>query len=60
MSSFLSSLFVKILPLLLVNVTPDLRGVLVSFLDKLEQTAKQTKSPFDDILVSVLRAVLQA
>lgn len=48
----------KFLLLLLEKITPDLRQLLIGMVAKLEEKAKQTPNPYDDIFVYFLKKVL--
>jgi len=58
MNEILIKLAMSILPLLLTNITPTMREHIVVFVKALDDKAKQTKSPFDDMAVAVLKALL--
>jgi hypothetical protein len=58
MDTAITKFLIMILPILLANITPTLREHLVLFVGELEKKAKQTASPYDDMLVAVLKAVL--
>jgi hypothetical protein len=53
-----SNVIIKFLPIILKNITPTLRKEIISFLDSLEQKAKQTSSPFDDLFIAFIRSLL--
>ena len=48
--------WLDILRAVLGGVSPEMRKMLTESLDKMEAKAKETKLPFDDIAVMVLRA----
>lgn len=48
----------KLLELLLIQASPQIREQLCVLLSDLEQKAKETENPWDDILVGLLRTVL--
>lgn len=54
----ISALVSTVFPTVIKNVSPELRAQLASGLESLERAAKQTKSPWDDLLVALVRAVL--
>jgi len=58
MNNLISMLATKLLPLLITNVTPEFRKSLVSGLDTLEEKAKLTKSPWDDLAISFIRSII--
>lgn len=41
------------------KATPQLRGIFIDSVRKLELYAKGTDNPYDDILVTILKAVLE-
>lgn len=47
----------KLISLVIPVVTPALRDMLAEFLGKLEESAKKTPNPYDDILVDMLKAI---
>ncbi|MBA7715939.1 hypothetical protein ES703_124998 [subsurface metagenome] len=51
-------LLITILKQIIKSATPDLSKDLVSFLDDLEKKAKATANPFDDLLVMIVRGIL--
>ncbi len=48
----------KILKIILASVSQDLKDSLTGFLDQLEEKAKATRNPFDDLLVELLRMLV--
>lgn len=46
---------VKVLLQLITGLSPEVRAEMKAGLDKMEEKAKQTKLPFDDIGVGILR-----
>ena len=42
----------------LKNISPRFKDTLISELDKLHDAAKETKNPFDDFIVEILRDIL--
>lgn len=48
----------KLLELLLIQASPQIREQLCVLLSDLEQKAKETDNPWDDILVGILKTVL--
>ena len=58
MNSILTKLIMTLLPLILANITPTLREHIVVFVNALEEKAKQTASPYDDMAVALLKALL--
>jgi len=55
---FSSAIVIKVLRLLWVNVSPGFKEYIGKALDQLHTKAKETKNPFDDFIVEVLRDVL--
>lgn len=43
---------------LITGMSPEVRAEMKSGLDKMQERAKATKLPFDDIAVMLLRAIL--
>jgi hypothetical protein len=58
MNAILTKLALTLLPILMANITPTLREHIVVFVNALDEKAKQTASPYDDMAVSVLKALL--
>lgn len=56
MAKFNIKFVVKILSILITNISPELKQSIKDSLDKLEAKAKTTVNPFDDLIVSLLRA----
>lgn len=50
--------WILLLGQLITGMSPEVRAELKAALDKMQEKAKQTKLPFDDIGVMLLRAVL--
>jgi len=48
----------KILALILVQASPEIRNAFCDMLNELEQKAKATKNPWDDVLVGLAQTVL--
>lgn len=57
MAKFNIKFVVKILSILITNISPELKQSIKDGLDKLEAKAKTTVNPFDDLAVSLLRAI---
>lgn len=51
-------LLVEIIKLIFGRVSPEMRKYLVEMVDKLDEKAKSTKNPFDDLGVMLLKALL--
>lgn len=47
----------RLISLVIPVVTPALRDMLKELLNKLEESAKKTENPYDDILVEMLKAI---
>ena len=58
MAKFKFSFVVKILSILITNISPDLKENISEAIRKLEVKAKATVNPFDDLLVELLKAIL--
>jgi len=48
----------RLIGLIIGVASPELRKMLEQFLNQLEQQAKATKNPWDDILVAMLKQLL--
>jgi len=57
LTNVLLAIFLKILPTLIENVSPALREVVVSYIKELEKAAQKSNNKFDDLLVSLLKAI---
>lgn len=55
-----ASFLMTLLGTILTGISPELRELLESMLDKLEAKAKATPNKFDDLLVSLLKAIFKA
>lgn len=53
-------LLLTVLPMIIKNVTPVIVDELRELLANLEQHAKETQNPWDDLFVALLSAVLNA
>ena len=51
------SIIVKILTALISNISPDVKQFISESIDKLDEKAKSTANPFDDLLVLFLKAI---
>ena len=58
MPSWLITVFVRILSDIAQRISPEMRKVLAGFVSRLEEAAKKTPNPVDDILVDVLKSLL--
>lgn len=56
--TLLAAIFAAIFKAVLKAATPILRQAISDFLDRLEEKAKQTASPYDDVLVEMLKDLL--
>jgi len=54
----MNELILRVIALVFSVSSPELRKMLEQMLNNLEQQAKATKNPWDDILVSLLRHLL--
>lgn len=52
------TVMVKILGLILSQVTPEFRQLLCDGIDKLDKMAAKTKNKFDDLAVDILKALV--
>jgi len=52
---FAISLLLKLLPLIIPNISRVLREALVEAIEELEKKAQETKNPYDDMLVALLK-----
>ncbi len=55
---FAISLLLKLLPLIIPNISRVLREALVEAIEELEKKAQETKNPYDDMLVALLKELL--
>lgn len=51
-------LIVKLFNILLANISDDIKGLLPNFITQLEDKAKVTANPWDDLAVSVIKSLL--
>lgn len=54
----MSNFWTNLLQIILDRISPELRKALADFIKRLEDQAKATPNPVDDILVAVLKFVL--
>lgn len=57
MKAFLA-IFAKLLPIIISNISPQIRQLMADFTDKLAIKVKETPNPYDDFLVEMLITVL--
>ena len=57
MASLKMTVIVKFLTVLIGNISPDVKEFIKENIDKLDEKAKTTANPFDDLLVLFLRAI---
>jgi len=55
MSRFLEIILVKVIK----SISPELKNVIKTVLDTLEQHAKKTTNPYDDIFVELLKSIFE-
>jgi len=55
----LSPLFLQLLKMVLDNMSPQLRQIIVDAVINWEKVAAQTASPWDDLLIKALKIVLE-
>jgi len=56
-TNILLTIFLRILPSLIENMSPALREMIVSYIKELEKHAQKTENIFDDLLVVLLKAI---
>lgn len=56
-TNILLTVFLRILPTLIENMSPALREMIVSYIKELEKHAQKTENIFDDLLVVLLKAI---
>ena len=54
----MEKILLMILRAVLKAVTPQIRGIVVEFIAKLEEMASKTPNEWDDVFVGVLKALL--
>ncbi len=54
----MTSLFVRLLPLLMGKISPNIKLLIRAFVVKLEIDAKKTPNPWDDVLVYILKIIV--
>jgi len=54
----MEKILLMILRAVLKAVTPQIRGLVVEFLGRLEEAASKTPNEWDDVFVGVLKALL--
>ena len=58
LNNLILSLIIKILPIIISNISPALRETVKQIVLELEKKAKTTQNPFDDMLVELLKVIL--
>lgn len=48
----------KLLKMVVEQISPELRALLVEWIKKLEEQAEQTSSPYDNVLIYLLKKLL--
>jgi len=56
----LQAIVLKVVSNVIDKATPAIRQDIVNLVDSIDEKAKQTPNPFDDVLVDLLRAILKA
>ncbi|HDD45239.1 MAG TPA: hypothetical protein ENG63_10350 [Candidatus Desulfofervidus auxilii] len=56
-TNILLTIFLRILPSLIENMSPALRELIVNYIKELEKHAQKTENIFDDLLVVLLKAI---
>jgi len=56
-TNILLTIFLRILPSLIENMSPALREMIISYIRELEKHAQKTENIFDDLLVVLLKAI---
>jgi len=56
-TNILLTIFLRILPSLIENMSPALREMIVNYIRELEKHAQKTENIFDDLLVVLLKAI---
>jgi hypothetical protein len=56
----LQEIVLKVVSNVIDKATPAIRQDIVNLVDSIDEKAKQTPNPFDDVLVDLLRAILKA
>jgi len=56
-TNILLTVFLRILPTLIENMSPALREMIVSYIRELEKHTQKTENIFDDLLVVLLKAI---
>ncbi len=54
----MNKLLEKLLPVILTVISPEIREGMVEFVVKLENQAKATPNPWDDIFVGIVKFIL--
>jgi len=54
----MKDILLKILRTILLAASPELREMVVEWVNLFEAKAKQTDNPWDDVLASILKAIL--
>jgi hypothetical protein len=54
----MQSILIKFLPLILAQLSPALRELMVNQIINLREAAKKTDNPYDDFAVELLAAIL--
>jgi len=49
----------KLLPLILTVLTPEIKKAVAQFVLQLDEQAKKTPNPWDDIFVDILKGIIK-
>lgn len=58
MNALMMKILTAALPLIVSNLTPVFRQELINLVNKLDEIAKKSANPFDDIAVNILKHIL--
>jgi len=52
-------IIMMLLPLILGTISPEIRNLLVEWVQNMERQAKATDNPYDDMFVAILKGLFQ-
>ena len=54
----MNSILKKLIPLILATISPEVKDLMKSFIAKLDEQAKATSNPWDDMFVAILKEII--
>jgi len=58
-SDTMNKLLEKLLPLILSVMSPEIKKAVAGFVQQLDEQAKKTPNPWDDMFVAILKSIIR-